>query len=159
MCSDTGMTTAQLPAPDTAAALAGPRPDRAVIVISDALAAGHAANAAAVLALTLGARMPELPGPPVTDADGVVHPGLYPTGLPVLRADGDGLRDLHRRAREAEEVAVIAFPAAAQATTDYDAFRGAVAATPTAELQLIAVLVCGPAKRVRRLTGSFGLMR
>jgi hypothetical protein len=144
---------------DTAAALTGGRPERAALVVSDALGAGHAANAAAVLALTLGARLPELPGPPLIDCDGLSHPGLYPAGLPVLRAGADALRDLHRRAHEADGVAVIAFPAAGQTTTDYDAFRAAVADTPTAELALIAALVCGPDRTVRRLTGSFGLMR
>jgi hypothetical protein len=159
MWSATGMSTAQLHTSDTAAALGDARPERAVIVISEALAPGHAANAAAVLALTFGARMPELPGPPVTDADGVIHPGLYPAGLPVLRAGTDALVVLHRRARDADGVAVVAFPAAGQTTTDYDAFRAVVAETPTADLELIAVLVCGPAKPIRRLTGSFGLMR
>ena len=112
-----------------------------------------------MLALTLGARIPELPGPPLIDADGVAHPGLYPAGLPVLRAGAEALAELHRRACEASEVAVIAFPAAGQTTTDYAAFRTAVAATPTAELGLIAVLVCGPTKLIRGLTGGLALMR
>jgi hypothetical protein len=56
-------------------------------------------------------------------------------------------------------VAVIAFPAVGQTTTDYDAFRAAVGDTPTADLELSAVLVCGPARPVRSLTGSFGLLR
>ena len=144
---------------DTAAPLHTARPGRAAIVVSEALGPGHAANAAAVLALTLGARVPDLPGPPAVDGDGVVHPGLYPAGLPVLRARPEALRELHRRACDADGVAVIAFPALGQTTTDYDAFTAAVNDTPTAELELIAVLVCGPAKPIRSLTGSFGLMR
>jgi hypothetical protein len=144
---------------DTAAALAAGPPERAAIVVSAALGTGHAANAAAVVALSLGARVPSLPGPAVIDGDGVTHPGLYPSGLPILRAEPDALRELHRRGREADGVAVIAFPALGQTTTDYDTFRDAVGEIPTAELQLAAVLVCGPARAVRRLTGSFGLLR
>lgn len=161
MCSDLGMTAGRTlhADPDTASSLATGRPERAVIVVSDALGAGQAANAASLLTLTLGARMPELPGPTLVDADGVAHPGLYPAGLPVLRAGAAALQELHRRASAAEGVAVIAFPAVAQTTTDYDAFRAAVAATPTDELVPIAVLACGPAKPIRSLTGSFGLMR
>ena len=56
-------------------------------------------------------------------------------------------------------MAVIAFPALGQTTTDYDAFRDAVGSVPTGELVFAAVLVAGPAKAVRRLTGSFGLLR
>jgi hypothetical protein len=151
------MTTEQLM--DTASGLGDTAPERAAIVVCDALGAGHAANAAAVVALTLGARVPALPGPTVLDGDGVAHPGLYPSGLPILRAGADDLRELHRRARETDGVAVIALPALGQTTTDYDAFRDAVAEIPTDELQLAAVLVCGPARAVRRLTGSFGLLR
>jgi hypothetical protein len=130
-----------------------------VIVVSDLLGAGQAANAAALLTLTLGARMPQLPGPRLVDADGVAHPGLYPTGLPVLRAGADALRALHRRAVAADGVAVIMLPAVAQTTTDYEAFRAAVATTPSDDLAPVALLACGPAKPIRSLTGSFGLMR
>jgi hypothetical protein len=144
---------------DTASVLDDGRPERAAIVVCDALGTGHAANAAAVVALTLGARAPSLPGPAVIDGDGVAHPGLYPSGLPILRADAAALRDLHRRARDTDGVAVIALPALGQTTTDYDAFRDAVGEVPTAELQLGAVLVSGGAKAIRRLTGSFGLLR
>jgi hypothetical protein len=144
---------------DTASPLAAGRPERAVIVVSDALGPGPAANAAALLSVTLGARSPQLPGPPLVDAEGVTHPGLYPAGLPVLHAGADALGELHRRASAAEGVAVIALPALAQTTTDYDALRAAVAHLATGDLSPIAVLVCGPAKPVRSLTGSFGLMR
>ena len=157
--AETAATAATAATADTAAPLAAGRPERAVIVVSDALGPGYAANAAALLALTLGARMPELPGPALADADGVSHPGLYPRGLPVLCAGAEPLRELHRRASAAEGVAVIAFPAVGQTTTDYEAFRAAVADTATEDLAPVAVLVCGPAKPIRSLTGSFGLMR
>src|ERR1700742_1700759 len=112
MCSDVPMTAGRTlkAEPDTASPLARGRPERAVIVVSDALGAGQAANAAALLTLTLGARWPELPGPTVVDADGVTHPGLYPAGLPILRAGAEALRELHRRASAGDGVAVIALP-------------------------------------------------
>jgi hypothetical protein len=159
--SDEGMSAARTltPEADTASPLAAGRPERAVIVVSDLLGAGQGANAAALLTLTLGARMPQLPGPALVDADGVTHPGLYPAGLPVLRAGDDALRALHRRASAADGVAVIALPSVAQTTTDYETFRAAVANTATEDLAPVAVLVCGPAKPIRSLTGSFGLMR
>jgi hypothetical protein len=70
------MSTGRTRESDTAAPLDAGGLERAAIVVSDALGAGHAANAAAVVALTLGARMPELVGPAVIDGDGVAHPGL-----------------------------------------------------------------------------------
>ena len=56
--------------------------ERCVIVVDESLPAGLAANAAAVLALTLGAREPDLVGADFVDADAQPHPGLIPIGLP-----------------------------------------------------------------------------
>ena len=48
--------------------------ERCVIVVDESLPAGLAANAAAVLALTLGAREPDLVGADFVDADAQPHP-------------------------------------------------------------------------------------
>ena len=49
-------------------------PERCVIVIDEALPPGLAANAAAVLALTLGREEPALVGAGFVDADEGAHP-------------------------------------------------------------------------------------
>lgn len=152
------MTTEALLSPDSFEC-AHPRPERCAIVLDGALGPGFAANAAALLALTLGARCPGLPGETLQDAAGHRHPGLYPTGLPILRASAAELADLHARALAVDGVGVIVLPAAGQRTTDYDAFRDAVAACDTASLEPAGMLIAGPARAVRRLTGSFGLLR
>ena len=131
---------------------------RSVIVVDADLAPGLAANAAAVLAVTLGAIRPELVGEDVHDADGVAHPGLIRTGLPVLRAAAEQLSALRPRAAAAQ-LGVIVLPAAGQATTDYDAFRAAVGATPTEDLGLRALALHGARREVARLTGSLALLR
>jgi hypothetical protein len=132
--------------------------ERCVIVVDQDLPAGLAANAAAVLALTLGAREPDLVGADLIDADERTHPGLIPIGLPVLRASRDELTELQRRAGE-NGVSVIDFPAVGQQTTDYDEVRATVARTPTAELTYLGVAVSGAQRAVRRLTGRFALLR
>jgi hypothetical protein len=133
-------------------------PERLVIVVDNALAPGLAANAAAVVAFTLGARLPDLRGPDVADADGRVLPGLIPVGLPILRAPGDALAALHADA-VAAEAGVVALPTLGHQTNDYEEFRALVAATPGADLRFVAVAVYGPRRQVARLTGSFGLLR
>lgn len=105
-------------------------PERCVILIDRSLPPGLAANAAAVLALTLGAAIPQLPGPDLADADDNLHPGLIPTGLPIVSAPGTQLPELRSRALAAG-VRVIDFPTFGQQTTDYHEFRAHVAATPT----------------------------
>ena len=133
-------------------------PERCVIVVDQDLPPGLAANAAAVVALTLGAREPSLVGPELVDADEQAHPGLIPIGLPVLKAPRAALRELRGRAAAAG-VGVIGMPAFGQQTTDYEAVRAAVAETPASELDYLGVAVYGEGRPVRRLTGNLPLLR
>jgi hypothetical protein len=132
--------------------------ERCVIVVDQDLPPGLAANAAAVRALTLGAREPDLAGADLVDADAETHPGLIPIGLPVLRAGSAELVELRRRAA-ADGVSVIDFPVVGQQTNDYDEVRALVARTPTAELTYLGVAVSGSRRAVARLTGTFSLLR
>lgn len=129
-----------------------------MIVVDEELPAGLAANAAAVLALTLGAREPGLVGADFVDADAEPHPGLIPIGLPVLRAPRTDLVEIRRRG-VADGLSVVDFPVFGQQTNDYDVFRGMVAATPAAELSYLGVALTGSARAVRRLTGRLALLR
>ncbi|WP_196807574.1 DUF2000 domain-containing protein [Candidatus Solirubrobacter pratensis] len=129
---------------------------RTVLVIDRELPKGLAANAAAILALTLGVHRPQLIGAPFEDAAGSQHPGLIPTGLPVLGAEAAELPAIRDAARE-RGLLVVDAPVAAQQTNDYDEFRAAVAASP--ELGYLALLVSGPPKAVRAVTGQLALLR
>jgi hypothetical protein len=132
--------------------------DRHVIVVDEALPTGLAANAAAVLGITLGARIPGLVGDDFVDGDRRAHAGLIPFGLPVLRAPRPELATLSTRARETG-LAVVDLPAFGQQTNDYDEFRRRVARTPAAVLEYLGVSISGPGRAVRRLTGSLPLLR
>jgi hypothetical protein len=131
---------------------------RCVVVVDDALPAGLAANAAAALALTLGATVAGLIGEELVDADGERHPGLIPHGLPVLAAPRDALPELRRRAL-ATGLGVVDFPVAGQQTTDYAELLRNVAATPAAELAYLGLLLHGPRRAVTKLTGALPLRR
>ncbi len=133
-------------------------PERCVLVVDEGLPPGLAANAAAVLALSIGARFPDLPGADLVDAGGAAHPGLIPMGLPVLAAPAVRLGALRAAAVDAG-LHVIDFPTAGQQTTDYTAFVSSVADTPTAQLTYLGVALCGPSKAVRKLTSAFPLLR
>ncbi len=69
-------------------------PTRCVIIIDTDLPAGRAASAAAAIALTIGARHPQLVGSPLVDASGLRAPGLIPIGIPVLAAPQSELNAL-----------------------------------------------------------------
>jgi hypothetical protein len=149
------MTVQDAPAAEPARPPAQPA---CVIVVDGALAPGLAANAAAVLALTLGVRNPGLVGGDLIDADRQRHPGLFRYGLPVLRARRAELGDLRAAARAAG-LDVVDLAAFGQQTNDYDEFRRHVAGTPAGALEYLGVALHGERRAVRRLTGSLPLLR
>jgi hypothetical protein len=131
---------------------------RTVVVVDRELPKGLAANAVAILAITLGAAEPELPGPDVVDGGGRTHPGLFPNGLPILGVERGRLAGVHDDARE-RGLRVVSLPAVAQQTTDYETFRSAVADTAADELEYVGVLVHGEGKAVRAVSGDLPLLR
>ncbi len=133
-------------------------PQRCVIVIDSALPPGRAANAAAVIALTLGKRHPALAGADLVDASGVAHPGLIPIGIAVLAAPAEELGAVRDKAL-GRGVDVVDFPSQGQETTDYAAFGAAVAEVATDGLRYVGVGLLGPRKAVGKIVGKYGLLR
>jgi hypothetical protein len=131
---------------------------RCVVIVDEELPPGLAANAAAMVALTLGATVDGLPGADLVDADGHSHPGLIAAGIPILAASRVQLSDLHARAQR-ESVGVVDLPAFGQQTTDYESVIERVGHTPAAELEYLGIALHGPRRAVSRLTGSLRLLR
>src|SRR5258708_35128203 len=102
---------------------------RTVIVIDRELPIGRAANAAAILAVSLGATDPNMPGPELTDADGGLHRGLIPDGVPLLAAKAVVLFRVRGQAGGFAEVLLIYFPAACRTISCYAELCGVLAET------------------------------
>jgi hypothetical protein len=132
-------------------------PERCVIVVDASLPAGKAANAAAVLALTLGQRHPGLVGADLLDANGTAYPGLIPVGISVLTATVARLTDLHAQL-VGTGIDCVVFPAAGQQTTDYAGFLAVVATQVPAGFAPVGLALAGPKKLVRKLTGDLALL-
>jgi hypothetical protein len=147
---EAGTALADAPLADTG------EPQRCVILVDAALPPGRAANAAAVIALTLGQRHPQLVGPALVDAAGVAHPGLIPIGITILAATPEEMATARDKAL-GRDLDVVAFPVEGQQTTDYAAFRAAVSWVETAALQFVGIGLYGPRKAVGRVVGRFGL--
>ena len=131
---------------------------RCVIVVDAALPPGRAANAASVIALTLGSRHPGLAGADLVDAAGRRHPGLIPIGITILAAPVEALRDLRDQAVR-QGLDVVDFPTAGQETTDYAAFRDRVAQLNPEAIDYVGVGILGGRKAVGRVTGKLPLLR
>lgn len=131
-------------------------PERLVIVLNQDLPAGKAANAAAVLAMTLGQRHPELIGEPLEVANGKSYPGLIPLGISVLSASEQELTTLLVEGN-AKGFDMTIFPADGQQTTNYLEFQQAVAIQTEQQLVLLGVAIAGEKKSVRKLVGKLKL--
>jgi len=130
---------------------------RTAIVIDDELPTGLAANAAAVLAATLGHRIEHLVGPDGTDAAGSIHAGITTVNLPVLAAPADRLPELADQARGLG-LFVVAFTDLAQAQRTYDDYLAHLAATTPDALRLRGIAIHGPTRPVRTVSGSLPLL-
>jgi hypothetical protein len=132
--------------------------ERCAIVVDAALPPGRAANAAAVIALTLGTRHPHLAGSDLIDASGQVHPGLIPIGIAVLAGSMADLREIRAKALR-NGVDVVDFPSQGQQTTDYAEFGARVREVPTEGLSYVGIGFYGTRKAVGRIVGKFPLLR
>lgn len=127
-------------------------PTKLALILRDDLPANLAANAAVVLGLTLGARLPDLLGDDAKDADGTAHLGLNTHPVPVLTAPADTLKALHR----AEGVLKIGFTEVARRSRAYPEYLEALSRTEDPEF--VAVALYGPRADVSRLTRKLLLM-
>ncbi|MDH2068598.1 DUF2000 domain-containing protein [Pantoea sp. GD03673] len=129
---------------------------RCVMILNAALPPGKATNAAAVMALTLGQRHPELVGDALTDAERRPSPGLITTGIPVLAATDEQLSVLRERCEQGEYDLVL-FPEAGQSTTDYLALGAVLRQQPRQQWRLLGLAVVGDKKSLRKLTAKLAL--
>ncbi|QFZ16633.1 DUF2000 domain-containing protein [Saccharothrix syringae] len=127
-------------------------PTKIALVLRDDLPPNLAANAAAVLGLTLGARLADLLGEDVKDADGTLHPGLNTHPVPVLTAPADRLKALYR----AGDVLRIGFTEVARRARTYGEYVEALSAAT--DPGFVAVALYGPRAEVGRLTRDLPLM-
>jgi hypothetical protein len=131
---------------------------RCVIVVDKELPAGRAANAAAVIALTLGKRHPQLAGSDLVDRSGHAHPGLIPIGIPVLAATAPDLSKVRDKALR-YGIDVVDFPREGQQTTDYAEFGARVRELSADEINYVGGGLYGPGKAVGRIVGRFSLLK
>jgi hypothetical protein len=129
-----------------------PLPTRLVIALRSDLPAARAVNAASVLALSLGGRLPDPPAADAKDASGHIHAGLNPHPIPILSASAEQLSDLHRKARAREDLITVGFNEVARQARDYDEYLAQLANTTLEDIAFVGVAVFGLKNRVAALT-------
>ena len=134
---------------------------KCVMVLDAEQEPGVRANTAAILGITLGRQYPDLVGPDATDASGSVHPGIITTPVPILKSDGEGLRQLRRRLEEEKFQGVwrADFSDVAQCCQTYPDYLAHAAQTGEDQHHYLGLVLCGEKKLVNKLTGSMPLLR
>ncbi|WP_394777568.1 DUF2000 domain-containing protein [Undibacterium sp.] len=133
-------------------------PARCVIVLDKDLPVGRLANAAAVIALTIGQRHPQLVGGALVDASGFAHPGLIPVGISMLGASQAELHKLRTDALAAE-CDVVDFPLEGQLTKNYEEFQQAVGVIDPTDMKYVGVALIGQKKQVSKIVGRLELLK
>ncbi|MGH3527457.1 MAG: DUF2000 domain-containing protein [Pseudonocardiaceae bacterium] len=133
-------------------------PTKLSVVLRSDLQTALAVNAAAVLCLSLGGRLPELLGEDGKDASGTVHGGLNTHPVPILTATPEEMHQLRDRARDAAEVIVVSFNEVARRARDYENYLRDLEITPTGNIDYVGVAVFGPRNVVTKLTKRLPLM-
>lgn len=135
--------------------------DKCVIILDENLPVGLIANTAAILGITLGQVRPDIVGPDIPDRSGNIHRGITALPVPILRGDPAMIKELRVRLYDPEfaEVAVVDFSELAQTCNHYREYMEKLARNDTADLTYIGLGLCGPKKKINKLTGGIPLLR
>ena len=135
--------------------------EKCVMVIDENLPLGLIANTAAIMGITLGKEMPEVVGANVSDQSGNQHLGIIEFPEPVLKGTPEVIKEIREKLYQPEfqELSVVDFSDLAQGCKTYDEFIGKMGETPENTLQYSGIAICGPKKKVNKLTGSMPLLR
>lgn len=135
--------------------------EKCVMVIDEHLPIGIIANTAAIMGITLGKKMPEVVGDDVIDQSGNEHLGIIEFPVPILKGSPEIIKEIRKKLyrTEFQDVTVADFSDLAQNCKTYDEFIEKMGQVPESTLQYFGIAICGPRKKVNKLTGSMPLLR
>lgn len=135
--------------------------EKCVMVIDERLPLGIIANAAAIMGITLGQKMPEVVGADVTDKTGNRHLGIIEFPVPILKGDTAGIQAIRQKLYQPDfsDLTVVDFSDLVQGCKTYEEFVGKMKEAAQANLNYLGIAICGDKKKVNKLTGSLPLLR
>ncbi len=134
---------------------------KCVMVIDENLPLGLVANTAAIMGITLGKEMPEVVGANVIDRSGNRHLGIIEFPVPILKGSPEIMKSIRESLFQPEyqDLSVVDFSDLAQGCKTYSEFIEKMAHTREESLEYFGLAICGPKKKVNKLTGSMPLLR
>ena len=135
--------------------------EKCVMVIDEGLPLGIMVNTAAIMGITLGKKMPEAVGADVTDQSGNKHLGIIGSPVPILGGPSEVIKQIREKLYQPDfqDLTVVDFSDLAQGCKAYDEFIDKMGRVPENTLRYLGVAICGPKKKVNKLTGSMPLLR
>lgn len=135
--------------------------EKCVMIIDENLPLGIIANTAAIMGITLGKEMPKVVGTNVTDQSENEHLGIIQFPVPILKSSADKMKEIRQKLFQAEfqDLTVVDFSDLAQSCKTYDEFIEKMGNVSESALQYFGLAICGPKKKVNKLTGSMPLLR
>lgn len=132
---------------------------RCTIIIDKNLPAGLAMNAASVIGISFGRIVENLVGPDMQSLDEVNYPGVIYSPLPVLLASGEYLSEIQANAESDDEIYVMPFSALAQSCKTYEEYGEKISSVKSNNIELVAIGVIGPKKKLTKMTGNLPLYK
>lgn len=135
--------------------------EKCVIIIDENLPLGIIANTSAIMGITLGKEIPEVVGANVTDQSGNEHLGITRFPVPILKGSPEIIKKIRENLYQPgfQDLTVVDFSNLAQGCKTYDEFIEKMGNAPESSLQYFGLAICGPKKKVNKLTGSMPLLR
>ncbi|KGT87536.1 MULTISPECIES: DUF2000 domain-containing protein [Enterobacterales] len=136
-----------------------PHQHRCTLIIDNQLPTGLALNAASVIGISFGKLIDHIVGPDLQSEDGFNYPGVIYAPLPVLLAEGGYLRELQKASNADPEIFAMPFSALAQSCKTYEEYGERIASAHSDHIELVAIGLIGPKKKITGLTGNLKLFR
>lgn len=118
---------------------------KCVLIINETLPSGIAANTAAILGITIGAKASEIVGANIIDANKNMHTGIIQFPVPILKWNEDKLNTLRSKLYENEFSGIITvdFSDIAQACKTYDEFIDKASERYEKDFHYLGIGLCG----------------
>ena len=135
--------------------------EKCVMILDRTLPTGIIANTAAILGITLGKHLPAVVGSDVKDQSGKDHLGIIEFPVPILQGSPEDIRAIREALYQPgfEDLTAVDFSDLAQQCRTYDEFQRKMAQSSESQLQYLGLAICGPKKKINKLTGSIPLLR
>lgn len=132
---------------------------RCTIVINKNLPIGLAMNAASVIGISFGRTVENLVGSDLKSQDDINYPGVIYSPLPILTASKEYIHELLSSAEQEDDIYHMPFSALAQSCKTYDEYGKKISTVRSDEIELVAIGLIGPKKKITKITGSLPLYK